>query len=221
LAKQGTEVYIIVVPRFGKKTTSTILNIARKIPKDLDVLHIQHEYGIWQKLDETLYAELRLLGMPIVTTLHSVGSWEEDINIRSKSDQVIVHNKFCALKFNHPCEIIPHGAKIVSDMPESDVAKRAIGIPPNVPIIGYLGFISAYKGLEFLIEAVKDLPYFLLIGGGYFTTGPDTLYIQKKKEETAQKLGKRCRWIGYVADHDLAKIYAAMDVVVYPSRFHS
>jgi len=82
-----------------------------------------------------------------------------------------------------------------------------------------LGFISAYKGLEFLIEAVKDLPYFLLIGGGYFTTGPDTLYIQKKKEETAQKLGKRCRWIGYVADHDLAKIYAAMDVVVYPSRF--
>lgn len=114
--------------------------------------------------------------------------------------------------------IIPHGCK-PERCASKEESRRFFGIPEQAKIVGYCGFISQYKGLEYLIEAmtkIKDSA--LLIAGGWFTQ-KDTEYINSLKLKTLELLPGRCQWLGYVKDEDLKYAYGAMDVLVYPSIF--
>jgi len=155
-----------------------------------------------------------------VTIAHAVGKWDVDRVIVEHSDRVIVHNKYCHKKFGftEKAVIIHHGCRVV-DTPPEDEAKKALGIDPRIPIVGYLGFISPYKGLEILIEAMRGIPNAALLIGGGWHAGPDTQYIGQLKQLTLSVLPGRCQWLGYVPDERLATGYGAMRVFVYPSRF--
>ena len=163
---------------------------------------------------------MKFLKLPIVTTMHAVGDWEKDKVIAECSDVVIVHNKFCFRKFGFPRKtvIIPHGCK-PSKCNDPVESKKALGIDPRIPIVGYCGFITQYKGLEFLIEAMKYVKNAgLLIAGGYHVS-PDTQYITNLKNYSFMVLPGRVQWTGYVPDEKLPVVYGAMDLVVYPSRY--
>jgi len=220
LAKLGVSVYVVRVSRFGKKTTELLQNVVETIPVDkVDVVHVQHEYGIWQGLERDFYLGLKNLGKPIVTTMHATGvSQQTDNGIAMTSDRVIVHNKYCAQRFGYPAVIIPHGAKPCETIP-ADEAKRSCGFDPRIPIVGYCGFISSYKGLEQLIEAMVKIPKAALLIAGGWHVQEETEYITQLKERSLAILSKRCQWVGYVPDAELSKAYGAMDIVVYPSRF--
>lgn len=223
LSKLGVDVYIIRVPRFGRKNDEIMRNVAEQVPIDkVDLLHCQHEYGIYQGLENGFFSNLKALGKPLITTMHSVGAWEIDNVIVELSDRIIVHNEFCARRFGFPKKtgIIPHGASpLETPLPPREECKKALQINPKTPLVGYLGFITTYKGLEMLIEAFIKVPNAgLLIGGGWHLER-ETEYIVKLKEWTLKDLPKRCQWLGYVSDRDLATVYGAMDLLVYPSRF--
>jgi len=220
LAKQGVDVYIVRVPRFGPKTKEIFLDVADRIPKDkVDCCHIQHEYGIWQGYEPDFYGYLQTLGLPIITTLHAVGNWQIDGGICSISKKVIVHNEFCSRKLEFPSVIIHHGCS-PTKCPPMDECKKSVGIDPRVKVVGYVGFISAYKGLETLFAAMTKITNTgLLIGGGWHTTGPETQYIVQLKQHSLQTLADRCRWLGYIPDEQLSGTYGAMDIVVYPSKY--
>jgi glycosyltransferase involved in cell wall biosynthesis len=223
LVELGHEVYVIRLPRFGVKTPGILQNVVDSILVDeIDLIHIQHEYGLYVNLDGMFYPAIKRLGKPVVTTCHSAGMWEVDRVISEHSDRVIVHNEFCFRRFGHPenAGIIPHGCEVRMDPPPPrDECKKSLGLQAEAPIVGYLGFISPYKGLEILIKAMgKVKKAGLLIGGGWHTEG-DTKYIYGLKELTLESLPSRCRWLGFVSDSDLERVYGAMDVFVYPSRF--
>lgn len=224
LAQQDTNVYVVRMPRFGYKEQSIFQNIIDRVPVDkVDLIHVQHEYGLYGTLNNTFFPALKKLGKPVVTTMHAVGTWSEDIVIGENSDKIIVHNEFCAERFagdKNKVSIIPHGmTPLQTPLPPKDVCKKRLGIQPEAPVVGYLGYISEYKGLEHLIDAMVDVPKAgLLIGGGWFYE-QDTAYIVGLKRRTLEELPSRCQWIGFVPDEDLAMTYGAMDVVVYPSRF--
>ena len=74
LAQEDVDVYIIRLPRFGEKTIEILQNVVDKIPKDVDILAVQHEYGLYQFLEKPFYAMLKQLGKPIVTTIHILDS---------------------------------------------------------------------------------------------------------------------------------------------------
>ena len=136
------------------------------------------------------------------------------------SDRVIVHNKYCAKLFGYPEKtvIIPHGASPAETM-DAEKAKKSWGIDPRIPIIGTLGFIGYYKGIETLLEAmVKVTKAALLIGGG-FHTETDTPYIAGLRQKSLEVLPGRCQWIGYVPDDRLSAAYSSMSIVCYPSLF--
>jgi glycosyltransferase involved in cell wall biosynthesis len=100
-----------------------------------------------------------------------------------------------------------------------DECKRALGIDPRIPVVGYQGFISPPKGVEQLIEAMVDVrEAALLVGGGWFV-GEETQYLMSLKQWSLNVLKGRCQWLGYVPDETLATVYGAMNVFVYPSRF--
>ena len=220
LAEQDVEVFIVRLPRFGRKSAEIVRDVAEKVPYDrVDLVHVQHEYGLYQGFESVFYETLRLFKKPIVTTMHAVGNWEFDGLIAGISNKVIVHNEFCLKRFGFPkTVVIPHGAQPVETV-DAKEAKKALDINVDMPVVGYLGFISSYKGLEDLIEAVMKVPNArLLIGGGYHVE-TETPYMDKLKRGADKLLGKRVRWLGFVPDEKMGVTYAAMDVFVYPSRW--
>ena len=223
LANLECDIYGVRLPRFGFKNTEILQTVVETMPLEkADAIHVQHEYGLYQNLEEPFFTSLASLGKPIITTMHSVGAWEVDRIIANVSKRVIVHNDFCFKRLGYPLKttIIPHGAKPLGEpFPSQEVCKRMLGIDPRSSLVGYLGYISSYKGLEMLIEAMTKVPKTgLLIGGGWHVER-ETQYIFKLKEWTLKDLPARCRWLGYVSNRDVDTVYGAMDILVYPSRF--
>lgn len=219
LAELGVEVYIVRLPRFGTKTPEILGQVVDSVPVDkVDLIHVQEEYGLYQNLERGFYGALKALGKPIVTTMHVIGSWETDRVIASASDRVIVHNEFCAKRLGGFSYVIPHGCKTEKCVPAEE-AKKALGIDPRIPVVGYLGFISNHKGLEGLVEAMVKVPRAALLVGGGWHVAADTMYINELKQRSLELLPSRCQWLGYVEDERLPTVYGAMDLVVYPSRF--
>ena len=215
LGELDIEVYGIKLPRFGEKTPEILQNVVDKIPKDISVIHCQHEYGLYQFLEKPFYAMLKLLGKPIVTTVHATG-YKNDATISEGSDRVIVHNQFCADRFRYPSVIIPHGTSLVK-CPEKDACKKTYSIDPRIPVVGYLGFIAEMKGLETLISAITKVPNVALLICGGWHLGEGTQYIWDLKEKTLQALQGRCQWAGFIPDEQLSVAYGSMDILVYPS----
>lgn len=218
LAHQDVEVYVVRVPRFGKKTPTTFTNLAGKIPlKEVDLIHVQHEYGIYQNFEGALYVLLRRLAKPVITTMHAVGNWFNDRLIAEGSSKIIVHNKFCQRIFKHPSVIIPHGA-VSKTCPPMEECKRMFGIDPKIPMVGYMGFISKVKGIENLVLAMVGVEKAgLLITGGWHA-GPGTEYNVQLRDWSFQQLKNRVQWTGFIPEEQVARTYGAMDIVVYPSR---
>jgi len=218
LANLGVEIYVVRFPRFGRKSSETMRDIAERVPRDkVSLIHLQNEYGLFQGFDIDLYKYLQALGKPLVTTMHAVGHIQFDPAVYQLSSKVIVHNKYCARQFRFPSVIIPHGVKIV-DCPPMEECKKAWGIDARMKIVGYCGFIAPNKGIEMLLEAVAKLENVgLLIAGGWHTSGADTQYVNDLKQASFSLLPNRCQWIGYVPDDKLKIAYGAMDMVAYPS----
>jgi glycosyltransferase involved in cell wall biosynthesis len=153
--------------------------------------------------------------------MHAVGSYAVDKVVGDVSEKVICHNEFCARHFQgnpQKVVVIPHGCS-PTQTPPMDECKRALGIDPRIPVVGYQGFISPPKGVEQLIQAMQDVKEAaLLVGGGWFV-GEETDYIMRLKQHSLEVLRGRCKWLGYVPDEQLATAYGAMDILVYPSRF--
>lgn len=221
LAQEDVEVYIVRIPRFGIRNNEIFRDIAERIPVDkIDLIHISHEYGLYQGCDVFFYNCLKQLGKPIITTMHGVGyNTEIDDKIAEVSSKVIVHNKFCKSKVNYPnTVIIPHGASPSSIIPR-DQAKKAIGVDPSVPLVGYLGFITPYKGIESIIQAMTKVENAGLLVAGGWHLDKETDYINKLKEASLKVLPNRVKWLGFIPDEQLSIIYSAMDILVYPSKF--
>jgi len=224
LAQLGVDVYIVRLPRFGWLTSEILQNcVVDKIPiGEIDLIHIQHEYGRYHNLEGGFYGALARIGKPTVTTMHVTGNFNIDPIIAQVSRKVIVHNEWCARRFGYPekVAIIPHGC-IKGEPMDKKEARKLLGIPENAKVVGYCGFISPNKGLETLIEAViplKDVA--LLIGGGWHVD-VETQYIEGLKARSLELLKGRCMWTGYVPDERLPIIYGASDLIVYPSLYIS
>ena len=219
LAEEDVDVYVVPLPRFGSKTGEIMAGIANQVPfEDVDVIHVQHEHGLYVNLEQQFYGTLKQFGKPIISTMHAVGNFHVDPTVVNNSDLVVVHNEFCRFQLKHPCKIIPHGCKSIAPTNKEE-AKKAMGLNPEDSIVGYVGFISEYKGLETLISAMAKVPTAgLLIGGGWHT-GPSTIYINQLKKYSQNLLPHRHQWIGFVPEEQMATVYGAMDIVVYPSIF--
>ena len=223
IVKFGHEVKIVRLIRFGRKSPEYFRVLAESFPKDVDIFVISHEYGLFQGYEEIFYKTLkaRYPKKPICTIAHATGvRRDSDAGVASMSDRVVVHNEYCARMFGYPEKtvIIPHGASSCETV-EAEKAKKSFGIDPRIPIVGYCGFISEYKGIETLIESMIKVPRTGLLVAGGFHTEADTPYIAGLRQKSLDLLPSRCHWPGYIPDERLSAAYGAMDIVVYPSRF--
>jgi O-antigen/teichoic acid export membrane protein len=148
---------------------------------------------------------------------------------------VIVHENVLKerLKREYRCPpekltVIPHGIEVPKEgeaLPSAGEAKRALGLEGKRTIL-YLGYLTGYKGIEVLLEAVAraapDHPDWALVLAG----GPHPRRLEERDyqrslrdiEEKIEQLGAQGKRLGFVPENRLETVFRAADVVVFPYR---
>jgi rhamnosyl/mannosyltransferase len=120
------------------------------------------------------------------------------------------------------CRVVPLGIDLsallsVERLPERVSAMRASWPGGNGPVVLFTGRLRYYKGLHFLIEAMRKVkpPARLLIGGD----GPDRKRLEKLVDQLG--LGNRVYFLGTIPDELLPVVLHAADVYCMPSHLRS
>lgn len=168
-----------------------------------DIVVLEHEFGLYGgEFGDFIIKLIELLNKPLVVTAHTVPNdfnkgyglvlkdvikfAEKVIVMMPKSMQKLIK------KYDYPkekIEIIPHG---VPDIPleSNDIYKKKRGLEGRI-ILGNINLLSTIKGLEYTIEALKEIKghfdnvLYLIIG----QTHP--IVLQREGEKYRQFLIKK------------------------------
>lgn len=119
--------------------------------------------------------------------------------------------------------VIPHGVEN-SQKVDKEVSRKYLEIEKEKNVILFMGYFSAYKGLELLIDAFSDYlkedkKALLIIGAGLH---PRLRKDKEYKLEYNRLKGKvellkgHSRWVGFIEEKDISYYYCASDLAVYP-----
>jgi len=172
---------------------------------------------------------LKKKGIKVIGLLHNVIAHEKKIGdkaltkyffnkcygfviLNKASEKDLLELKPDAKYIIHPHPLYDHyGEKI-----DTGEARKKLDIPADKKVILFFGFIRDYKGLDILIESMKDLDksYLLLIAGEVYGEF-------KKYEQQIDKLSLRNRinlQIRYIPETEIPLFFSASDVCVLPYR---
>ncbi|MCP4681677.1 MAG: glycosyltransferase [Desulfobacterales bacterium] len=199
-----------------------------------DIVHIQHEFGLYGtrfgvKIISLIYS-LRVAGIPVVTTLHTV---YRDISREHKiildpiirgSDAIIVHEEYqrkvIDAEFDGPenISVIPHGVRDVT--PNKD-AKESIGLPGKKIILlaGYFrptkGFLRIVRIFPEIAERVPDCV--LVVAGKMRMTEYEEYREEFYSEINNSPVNDRITvFRGQFPQNTLDTIISAADVAPFP-----
>lgn len=207
-----------------------------------DVVHIQHEFGLYGKFYGLqvvpLILRFRLNGIPIVTTLHTVYHDMDEAhrllltNIVLNSDRVIVHEhlqketllkKIPGANPQH-IHVIEHGAREVTPIPR---AKEKLGLPSRKKVILMIGYFRPSKNFELIIRLMPEI----------VKRNPDTILVIAGKVRGQEYRDYRTKLFRMVEDSPVKDhifvirgqlkqevfdtILSAADVVVLPYKINS
>jgi len=202
----------------------------------VDVLSVQHEYGIFGgKAGSHVLSLLRELRMPIVTTLHTILG-EPNYQQRAAMDEltrlserliVMSASGATLLQEVHgvpqrKIDLIPHG---IPNVPFDEKSKDRLGVEGKSVILTF-GLLAPDKGIEYVIDAMPAV----------LARFPDTVYIvlgathphvkeqhgetyRLMLENRAKKLGVDSNIIfhnRFVSQEELNKFLAAADIYITP-----
>lgn len=137
---------------------------------DIDVVSLQHEFGIFGgPAGDLILSFLRRLRMPVVTTLHTVLT-NPDLEQRRVMDELIARSARLIVMARKGAEIlsstygvradkiavIAHGIPDVV-LPAPQAARAALGLPVERPTLLTFGLLSPGKGIEGMIEALPAI----------------------------------------------------------------
>ena len=185
-------------------------------------------------------------GMPIVWHLRSAlppndGRHRSDAirrTIKRLSAATVAINDDVAASYSAGSIVIPNPVDLERFRPgPSDEAKRELGIPADIPLVGLFGFIYPSKGYRDFIEAAALVrrrglnARFMIVGGDvrgehFFTTALGRtlrrLDLARNYEHEAKEIAARLNLEDMVTfvpfTVDTAALYRASDIVVSPSR---
>ncbi|MCX6154159.1 MAG: glycosyltransferase [Candidatus Kapabacteria bacterium] len=98
---------------------------------------------------------------------------------------------------------------------DKQTARKKFGISPDKKVILFFGLIRKYKGLDILLEALKNSDdYYLLIAGEVYG---DEIFYQEiiKRNNLTEKVQFHNR---YIPDNEVNEFFSASDVCVLPYR---
>jgi 1,2-diacylglycerol 3-alpha-glucosyltransferase len=165
---QGENVFPVYWPE-SISLAKLIFNISTRLTPD--IIHIQHEFGLYGSQRGVQVIELilrnKLVGIPVVTTLHTVyEDFDEQAKtiirlIISESSAIIVHEQyqkqilldFFGTQWRHKIHVIHHGVREVEDIPD---AKKKLNLE-NKKVILLCGYFRPTKGFHRIIKIFPDI----------------------------------------------------------------
>ncbi|MGB9735785.1 MAG: glycosyltransferase [bacterium] len=212
---------------FSMPVSFSFFLILRNIYKKYDIIHVHlpfplAELGLWlikpkQKIIVTYHSDIirqRFLSF----ALRRFNRW-----LLSRANRIVVSNPNIVetspvLKdFKTKCTVIPFGVDTKKFNPDNG-SKQKIGqirTTYGEKIVLFVGRLVYYKGIEFLIDAMKNIDATLLvIGEGV---------LKKSLMDRIQKLGlaKRVSFLPHQTQDELVNFYLASTVLVLPSIYRS
>lgn len=179
LKKQGNETFVIsqigaqgrnVFPVYAVNDVvlaTSIFNASANLTPD--VIHIQHEFGLYGNQRGLQVIELvlryKLTGVPVVTTFHTVEAQTDMHNdliqrlLLSESSAVIVHEetqkKILVKRFGmaDKIHVIPHGVREVSCVPD---AKKKLELEGKKVIL-LCGYFRPIKGFHKIVDIMPEI----------------------------------------------------------------
>jgi glycosyltransferase involved in cell wall biosynthesis len=235
---------------FGKKALEMLLYYARLVAYAArakpSVFHI-----LWNNKFDTFDRTLlmlyyKLLGKKVVLTAHNVNAGVRDSNDSSLNrltlraqyklcDHIFVHTKKMKEELveefgvvERKVTVIPFG--INNSVPDTDLtaqqARHRLGIEDGDKAILFFGNIGPYKGLEYLVGALRELlkrdSSYRLVIAGKLRSG-----AEKYAEEVQQMIHRDLpsdrviQRIEFVPDEETEVYFKAADLFVLPYRFVS
>lgn len=172
---------------------------------------------------------LKKHGIKVIGLLHNVIAHEKrfgDVSLTkyffNRCDGFVIFNKASekdllelkpvAKYIIHPHPLYDH----YGDPVDRTEARKKLNIPFNKKVILFFGFIRDYKGLDLLIESMKDLSddYSLLIAGEVYGDF-------KKYDDLINKFGvqnKIIKHVEYIPENEIPMYFSASDVCVLPYK---
>jgi glycosyltransferase involved in cell wall biosynthesis len=108
--------------------------------------------------------------------------------------------------------VVPNGYSRRSDFLDRAAARRALGLPANTFVIGWIGRLTNEKGADVLIDALSGMPAEGVVTA-FIGDGGDRARLERRAELRAPG---RVRWHGLLPD--AARLLKAFDVFVLSSR---
>lgn len=171
----------------------------------------------------------RAAGVPIVTTVHGftgVGGWKgriyESLQVRAlrRFDAVIAVSRPLAARLGasgvrpERLHAIPNAYAAGDSRLDRAAARRALGLPDDETVVGWVGRLSREKGADVLLDAVARMESADRVAVSFVGDGRE----REALAEQAERLGiaGRVRFHGMVGD--AARLLAAFDVLALSSR---
>lgn len=221
LSEAGAEVEVARIRRRGYLTERKRV---RRVCERLDP-HVVHTHGY--RPDVVDGGVARSLGIPTVSTVHGFigGTWKSRLYERiqrfalRRFDAVVAVSSPLARELGGagvPADrihLIPNALpRRPGSLPEAR-ARRELGVAEDAFHVGWVGRVSAEKGPDVLLDAVKGLDWpdltVSMIGDG-----PDREELEARTRRNGAGAG--VRWHGRIPD--AARLFSAFDVFVLSSR---
>ncbi len=202
----------------------------------LDVLSLQHEYGIFGgKQGSHILTLLAGLRMPVVTTLHTILSEPSAAQRRVMGEVTRLSSRLVVMShhgarllrtvYDVPAEkidFIPHG---IPTLPSRAASRRRLGVEDTIQLLTF-GLLSPDKGLEYVIEALPQVvarhPSVT-----YVIVGATHPHVKEEQGEAYRRsLQQRAHKLGvgkhvvfhdrFVSADELGEFLAAADIYLTP-----
>jgi glycosyltransferase involved in cell wall biosynthesis len=211
--------------------------------RDIDVVCLQHEYGIYGgKAGSHILELLKQLRMPVVTTLHTVLR-EPDADQRNVLHEIAARSERLVVMSEHSSrvlqdifgvseekiDLIPHG---IPDLPFATLkSQKDVPATKRKAVLLTFGLLSPNKGFENVIHALpsilsrhSDVVY--IIAGA---THPHVRLVEGDQyrfqlQALAKKLGVEKNVIFYnrfVSPQEMASLVTSADIYITPYRYEA
>jgi glycosyltransferase involved in cell wall biosynthesis len=228
---------------FNTSVASSIVELAEKINtnKDIELVLIQHEFGLFHRCSAEFSSFLYALRKQILITFHTVLPNPNPDLLKSVkdiilgTDHVIVMTKsaknILCKEYDANSEkitVIQHGTHLVSPKEDKNTLKRKYGFE-NRTILATFGFLGRGKSIETTLDALPDIikkyknVLFLVIGKTHPTIlkseGGDTYrkFLMDKVEEL--NLQNNVRFINeFVPLETLLEYLQLTDIYLFTSK---
>lgn len=197
-------VFLMVSRLLGKKITLVLHQVI------FDLNQILGHTGLERDTFKTLFLE-KMLGV----FYHLLCLPAEEIIVLEEE----LKKRLSKIVDSEKIIVIPHGVDRGLKLVEKKTARKRLGLKRDKKVLLYFGYLTWYKGIDWLIKNVPGENFNLVVAGGPSFSQKDKPHYQKFLNKTYSLAHKRkIKISGFLPEELISLYFSAADLVILPYR---